>query len=208
MDIKITAKMLNDVGKKIIYNKNKLEEVVPDFQNYYVLKKAEDKWVYGLFMQEGNNQPYLKSDEQFLKESEASKYFFLKQLSRFYFNTIIKSFIQKHPALGIGRPQFDEESLLNSFKSAGIPKEILSKEKDNKMSVSIEEKGDKYIVVYYGNGGKEINSTYPIAKSQALFLAFRKGFLLHLYETRVKDLLRKNGLKDEITDKDINIFIT
>src|SRR5699024_11022061 len=83
-----------------------------------------------------------------------------------------------------------------------------SKEKDNKMSVSIEEKGDKYIVVYYGNGGKEINSTYPIAKSQALFLAFRKGFLLHLYETRVKDLLRKNGLKDEITDKDINIFIT
>src|SRR5699024_5958783 len=124
----------------------------------------------------GNNQPYLKSDEQFLKESEASKYFFLKQLSRFYFNTIIKSFIQKHPALGIGRPQFDEESLLNSFKSAGIPKEILSKEKDNKMKV--------------------------------IFLAFRKGFLLHLYETRVKDLLRKNGLKDEITDKDINIFIT
>src|SRR5699024_6479871 len=113
-----------------------------------------------------------------------------------------------HPALGIGRPLFDEESLLNSFKSAGIPKEILSKEKDNKMSVSIEEKGDKYIVVYYGNGGKEINSNYHITKSQALFLAIRKVFLLHLYETRVKDLLRKNGLKDEITDKDINIFIT
>ncbi|WZY01307.1 hypothetical protein NSQ26_04535 [Bacillus sp. FSL W7-1360] len=59
MEFKLVADLLNSAGVKTSYTIDRLEEVPFPYENYVLLKKDGDKWVYGFFVQERTNNPYM-----------------------------------------------------------------------------------------------------------------------------------------------------
>ncbi|PTY82162.1 hypothetical protein B5V90_20520, partial [Heyndrickxia sporothermodurans] len=125
MDIQQASRLLNVAGKQTSYQNNCIKEKVDLYENYYQLEKDRDKWKYGLFMVERQNNPYFKVQKEFDKETEGAKYFFLDRLSSFYFSTKIKPFMNSHSELDIGGSNFDENKLYKAMSILSIPSSLL-----------------------------------------------------------------------------------
>ncbi|WZY01305.1 hypothetical protein NSQ26_04525 [Bacillus sp. FSL W7-1360] len=202
------AQLLNAVGRKTVCHGRKLEQVVEPYESYYLLKEEEGKWIYGLFIQEKTNKPYLTDIETLATEEEGSKFFLLKQLSRHYFDTVIKTFLSRKD-LYIYDDTFDIPRLRYALSVAGVPKDLFYVDrKPSHCAIVLETNGNHYIISFYGQNGKKVSSSLPLELREALFFVFQKVVKLYLFETEVLALLKKENINVMFSDEDVNCFLS
>jgi hypothetical protein len=210
MNISIAAKIMNKAGEQIKIEPEKLVEINPPYENYHYLKKVGEEWEFGLLLVERQEVPSEKVIKLFKSEEEAAMYFLMNRLSAFYFDKRIRPFMMKHEGFDIGGPEFNERKFHEAIYLVGIPPTLISfNETISKANrIIVEAEDEKFIVKYRGEDGKTISSTLPVSKKRALFFAFKKLFLFHLFNKEVKDLLIEHGEGNDITDEDISVFLT
>ncbi|MGM0751801.1 MAG: hypothetical protein ACQET6_07685 [Bacillota bacterium] len=212
MNISIAAKIMNKAGKQITIEPDKLVEINPPYENYHYLKKVREEWEFGLLLVERQEIPNEKVIKLFKSEKEAAVYFLMNRLSAFYFAKRIRPFMMKQEGFDIGGPEFNERKFHEAIYLVGIPPTLFSLNetisKANRIIVEVEGEDEKFIVKYRGEDGKTISSTLPVSKKRALFFAFKKLFLFHLFNKEIKDLLLEHGEGNDITDEDISVFLT
>ena len=212
MKIKHAAELLEKAGIKVSYSIDFIKEEVPPFTNYYQLEKR-DTWEYGLFICERENHPYIRNIYKFDSEDRGVKYFFLDRLSSYYFTNRIQPFIAQHNELDIGGTGFSEERLVKALNLLNIPSSYLY-DKNNKnhtnttMSISIEQTPDMlYQLSLRGKNGVILQSIPSMSRQRALFMVFKKIYLLFIYDTTVRKTLQNSGLLSEFTEEDIKYFL-
>jgi hypothetical protein len=210
MNICIAAKIMNKVGKQVTIEFDKLVEVNPPYENYHYLRKVGGEWEFRLMLVERQEVPYVKVIKLFKTEEKVAMYFLMNRLSAFYFDKRIRPFMMKHEGFDIGGPEFNERNFHEAIHLIGIPPTLFSLNgtivKTNR--IIVEEEDGTFIVKVRGEDGKTISSTLPVSKKRALFFAFKKLFLFHLFNKEVKDLLIEHGEGNDITDEDISVFLT
>lgn len=208
MKIKDVTELLNAVGVKVSYNNNIIKEDVPPYTNYYQLEK-KDSWEYGLFICELENQPYVKNIYNFDSEDEGAKYFFLDRLSSYYFTNRIQPFIAQYKEFNIGGTNFSEDKLIKALNMLSIPSSYVYDKKNNvTMSISIEQTSDTlYKLSVIGKNGAVLQSVPPMSRQRALFMAFKKVYLLYIYDTMVSETLRNFSLLNEFKEEDVRYFL-
>ena len=205
---------MNNLGIVTTCNDDFLKEIKPPYENYYKLEKSNNTWLFGLFMVEKQNNPYLKEIKKFDSETEGAKYFLLNRLSAYYFSERVRQFIMRYDELDIGGATFNASKLNRAMSLIGIPSSTLvigkleNKRLDNRIIKLTEEDEASFIVSFIDSNGKVIQSTIPLDYQRALFIVFKKVYLLYLFEREVSGLLDKKGLKKDISDKDISIFLS
>lgn len=211
MDIGQVSRLLNHVGKLTTYQDNCIKEDAPPYENYYMLEKSGEKWEYGLFTLERENNPYLRKIKEFNTEAEGAKYFLLDRLSSYYYSERVGPFIMDHTELDIGGQNFDENKLVKALSLVGIPSSlyVIDKSQIKGRAIMLTQKDDtNSIVSFIDSIGNTVQSTVPINNQRALLVAFRKVFMLYLFETEVNQLLEAENITNVFTDKDINIFLS
>ncbi|MFB6498289.1 hypothetical protein [Bacillus haynesii] len=211
MNINQALKILNKLGKSTTLEDSCIKENVAPYENFYKLKKDKDKWVYGLFMVERQNNPYLEITKEFDNEVEGAKHFFLDRLSSFYFLEKFQLFVMEHEELDIGGPTFDQSKLFQAMSILGIPASLFalgqSQVKNRAIMLEIEDEASS-IVSFVNNKGNVIQSTVAIQNQRALFIAFKKVYLLYQFENEVKNLLEAEGIANNFSEGDINTFLS
>ncbi len=212
MNICQVSKLLCKVGKSTECKNNYIKELVPPQDNYYCLEKVDGLWRYGLIMMENQNNPYMKQIKEFKTETEGAKYFFCDRLSAFYFSERIRPFMLKHGELDIGGPSFDENGLGKVMSMLGISSSLFHRDprrycKHRAIQLS---SGDdtNYVVSFIDRKGNRVHSTIPINYQRAIFLTFKKVYMLYLFEQKVSNMLEMEGLGDDFSEEDINTFLS
>lgn len=210
LNMKEASQLLNAAGKKTILQSNVLREDAPPYENFYQVEEVDGKWVFGVFKIERENNPYLSKEKVFDTEEQAAVHFFLHRLSFLYFEQYVKPFMKKNENLDIGGPDFSKNELIQALNSLNIPRELLVTKHDQikGKSVFLDEKDPAEAVVSILNGnGNVLHSTIPIPYQTALFMTFKKTYMLYLYETKVKELLKKEQVTAPISDEQMLVFL-
>jgi len=210
VNINQAHKILNKLGKSTTLEDSCIKENVAPYENFYILKNDKDKWVYGLFMVERQNNPYLEITKEFYNEVEGAKHFFLDRLSSFYFLEKFQLFVMEHEELDIGGPTFDQSKLFQAMSILGIPASLFalgqSQVKNRAIMLEMEDEASS-IVSFVNNKGNVIQSTVAIQNQRALFIAFKKVYLLYQFENKVKNLLETEGIANNFSEGDISTFL-
>lgn len=211
MDILQVSKILNKIGISTVSDIDYLEEKKNGpHENYYKFqKKTEDTWVYGIFMVEKQNKPHLEVIKEFNTESEGVKYYFLKRLASYYFSEKVSTFKMEHSELDIGGITFNEEKFFKAMHMLGIPLYLIKigRVSAGNRAINISKVDDTNSVVSFVNSeGDLVHSSLPLSHHRALSFAFRKVYLLYIYEQEVSNILEEEGIV--LSDDDINIFLT
>ncbi|MFK3961942.1 hypothetical protein [Pseudalkalibacillus hwajinpoensis] len=213
MNIKQVSMFMNKLGVLTTCENNVLQEIKQPYENYYKLEEDNNTWLYGLFMVENQNNPYLKEIKKFDSETDGAKHFLLSRLSSYYFSKRVRQFMMENDELDIGGPPFDENKLYKAMASSGIPASTIllgqfDKTVINNRVIKLTEKDENdFVVSFINSNGKVVHSTLPIHYQRAYFMVFKKAYLLHLFEQEVSDLLEKENLRKDISDRDISIFL-
>ncbi|MDG5472084.1 hypothetical protein P6709_10000 [Jeotgalibacillus sp. ET6] len=209
MNMEQAAELLRHEGIPIINNNNCIQEEVLPHSNYSQLKLNKDKWLYGVWMIERENNPYLDVEEEFNSEDEGAKYFFIDLLSSHYFSKYVEEFMMNHPEFGIGRDTFDERGLLTAMSLLSIPSSYLIKDKNEakNRAILLDRDDDTTVISLVNPSGQIAKSSLPIKNHRALFFAFKGIYKLYLFEKKVSPLLEPYNLRNEFSDEDIFSFI-
>ncbi|MBM7605182.1 hypothetical protein JOC75_003205 [Metabacillus crassostreae] len=210
MNIIQVAKLLNRVGKLVETKDGYLKEKEFYSENYYQLSEVDGVWEFGLVMIERTNNPKMRKLKEFSTETEGAKYFFLDRLSSFFFSEKVRPFMMAHDELDIGGSNFDIDMLFKTMSLLSIPSSLLikAKQKVKQRSIQLERVDEtNYIVSFIGEKGEIIHSTIPINDHRALFIAFKKVYMLHLYEQEVTKLLEDEEIINDFSENDINLFL-
>ncbi|WP_226668930.1 hypothetical protein [Metabacillus litoralis] len=210
MNIIQVAKLLNRVGKLVEIKDGYLKENEFYSENYYQLKEVDGVWKFGLVMIERTYNPIIRKEKEFSTETEGAKYFFLDRLSSFFFLEKVRPFMMEHDELDIGGANFDIDMLFKTMSLLSIPSTLLiiAKQKVKQRSIQLERVDEtNYIVSFIGEKGDNIHSTIPINYHRALFIAFKKVYMLHLFEEEVIKLLEDEEIINDFSENDISIFL-
>ena len=213
MKLREASTLMKRLGLRTLCKDNVLQELKSPYENYYKLKGCNNTWQYGLFMVENQSYPFLKEIKKFNTEAEGAKYFVFHRLSSYYFSERVRPFIMSHPELDIGGPLFDIKKLNKAMSVIGIPSSIVSirgfKEHrlDRKMIELRKNDDEAFVVSFINSNGGVIQSTIPLHYQRALFIVFKKAYLLHLFEGEVSQLLEKENLRKKFSDRDISSFL-
>ncbi|MGG1686648.1 hypothetical protein [Pseudalkalibacillus sp. NRS-1564] len=214
MKLRQASTLMNRPGLHTLCKDDVLQERKSPYENYYKLTRCNNTWQYGLFVVENQNNPFFKEMQKFHSEAEGAKYFLFHRLSSYYFSERIRPFMISHSELDIGGPFFDLKKLKKAMSLIGIPPSIVSvgKVKELRLErkrIALIKKDDGTFIVSFMNGnGEVIQSTMPVDYKRALFIIFKKVYLLHLFEREVSEWLEKENLRKYVSDRDISIFLS
>ncbi|MCD2368031.1 hypothetical protein ACWTIN_17155 [Bacillus paralicheniformis] len=134
----------------------------------------------------------------------------MDSLSTFYFLEKFQRFVMEHEELDIGGPTFDQSKLFKAMSILGIPASLfaLGQSQVRNRAIMLEMKDETSSIVSFVNDkGNVIQSTLAIRNQRALFIAFKKIYLLYQFENEVKNLLEAEGIANYFSEGDINTFL-
>lgn len=116
----------------------------------------------------------------------------------------------EHEELDIGGPTFDQGKLFKAMSILGIPASLfaLVQSQVRNRAIMLEKEDETSSIVSFVNDkGNVIQSTVAIQNQRALFIAFKKVYLLYQFENEVKNLLETEGIANNFSEGDINTFL-
>src|SRR5690625_2431743 len=163
MNIKQVARLLNDIDRPMIITQTTLEPDVDYGVNYYMLKinNATGKWEFLFMQRERQSEGGENLIQSFDDEAEAIKYYYLFQLSSYFFNECIQPFELKNKDINIGWPNFNLENLKEALKRLGIDPSYYSldgKVKEHSMLFEKVNKEERKIY-FIGQNKKVVNAS-------------------------------------------------
>ncbi|SDZ50632.1 hypothetical protein SAMN05421736_11536 [Evansella caseinilytica] len=200
MDINQLIKICNELGIKIVVSNGIVREDKGYYENYHQVEKKGDNWYYSIMNFEGRQEPELKDIKEFIDEKEAIKYYFIKILYQFYFETIFPS---NNPVFEINTI----EGLKSYFKKLGIIEDYYSLNVIKPQSVLAEFIDNKIVVSYIDEKNQKKFATIPLNLEDGIFEMFKLTYSLHLFKKVEKEFLQRKILTEKFNDNDIELFI-
>src|SRR5690625_5044840 len=104
MNIKQVARLLNDIGVETVVTDTSLRPEIDYGVNYYMLKLNDEtgKWEFIYVPHERRSFGGEEIEKSFNDEAGASKYYYLRQLSSYYYSKYIQPFELKNKDINFG----------------------------------------------------------------------------------------------------------
>src|SRR5690625_1131464 len=212
MNIKQVARLLNDIGVETVAADESLGPDVGYGVNYYklMLNKSNNKWELLYVPHERRSSGGEEIRKTFEDEASASKYYYLHQLSSYYFFKYIQPFKLKNKELNIGRPSLKLESLKEAFRRLNMDTSYYSfGGKISGHSIFLEKISNEESKVYFlGRKGKEVNASTVLENWLAYLNMYQSVYYLYLFDQHYADLVKNKEIGHIFTDGDYKTVLT
>lgn len=202
MDIKQVADMLIEEGKKITYRNNMIKEYISYPSNYLQLEKKGEEWFLCEVIHERKTIPDVECLGKFSKESIASKYFLLNQLSSFYhLQYIFPS--EDHTTFSKVREKNSIKDLEKSMNLIKIPSKYISYNKLQNNSIYMHKfDGGWHNSFIDSQGNLVATSAVPVSEGECIIRTFRKVYQLFLLDKFTEKNLQKGKMETEFNNNE------
>src|SRR5690625_1085352 len=211
MNIKQVARLLNDIGVETIATDTSLIPEIDYGVNYYMLKLNNEtgKWEFFFMQRERQNSGGENLIKSFGDKAEAIKYYYLHQLSTYFFFKYIQPFELKNKDINMGWPSFNLENLKEAFKRLDMDPSYYSLDgKVKEHSMFLETINNEESKVYFmGTNGKEVDATLVIENWEAYSYMYQSVYSLYLFDKHCADLIKNKKIGDIFTDEDYNVIL-
>jgi len=195
MNIKQVARLLNDIGVETVATDTSLRPKIDYGVNYYMLKLNNEtgKWEFIYVPHERRSFGGEEIRKIFDDEASASKYYYLHELSSYYFFKYIQPFKLKNKELNIGRPSLKLENLKEAFRRLNMDTSYYSfGGKISGHSIFLEKiSNEESKVCFLGRKGKEVNASTVLENWLAYLNMYQSVYYLYLFDQHYADLVKK-----------------
>src|SRR5690625_4708258 len=186
MNIKQVARLLNDIGVETVATDTSLGPNIGYGVNYYMLKLNNEtgKWKFFFMQRERQNSGGENLIKSFGDKAEAIKYYYLHQLSTYFFFKYIQPFELKNKDINMGWPSFNLENLKEALKRLDVDPSYYSLNgKVKEHSMLLEKVNKEESKVYFmGKSGKEVLATLVLENWQAYSNMYKSVYFLYLLD--------------------------
>ncbi|MEK5521411.1 hypothetical protein [Heyndrickxia sp. FSL W8-0423] len=208
MNIEQVSNLLNEDGIVTINTKNSLEEFRNQDENYYKLEFNGHLWEFMFVACEKNSDGNKKVLKVFSYEASASKYYYLFELSKHYFNKYIFPFESKNKDINIGEIDCEIGNLKEAFNRLNIDDNYFSFDgvkKEHSIFLNIINNKESN-VKFIGENNKEIFETPVMDNWLTFYSMYKFVYYLYLLDKKSNLLQKEKGINCEFTDQDYNVF--
>src|SRR5690625_3960651 len=206
MNIKQVARLLNDIGVETVATDTSLGPDVDYGVNYYMLKLNNEtgKWEFLFMQRERQNSGDQHLIKNFDDKAEVIKYYYLFQLSSFFFNECVQTFELKNKDINIGWPNFNLENLREALKRLDIDPSYYSLDgKVKEHSMLLEKVNKEESKLYFiGQNKKVVNASLAQENWQIYSAMYQRVYFLYLLDQHYADLIKNNEIGHIFTDED------
>src|SRR5690625_5478768 len=211
MNIKQVARLLNDIGVETIATDTSLIPEIDYGVNYYMLKLNNEtgKWEFFFMQRERQNSGGENLIKSFGDKAEAIKYYYLHQLSTYFFFKYIQPFELKNKDINMGWPSFNLENLKEAFKRLDMDPSYYSLDgKIKEHSILFEKVNKEESKLYYiGQNKKVVNASLAQENWLIYSAMYQRVYYLYLLDQHYADLIRNKEVDHIFTDEDYKILI-
>src|SRR5690625_3357016 len=186
MNIKQVARLLHDIDRPMIITQTTLEPDVDYGVNYYMLKINNEtgKWEFFFMQRERQNSGGENLIKSFGDKAEAIKYYYLHQLSTYFFFKYIQPFELENKDINMGWPSFNLENLKEAFKRLNMDLSYYSLDgKVKEHSMLLEKVNKEESKVYFmGKSKKVVNASLAQENWQIYSAMYKSVYFLYLLD--------------------------
>jgi hypothetical protein len=212
MNLLHTQKILKRFKIETIAEKDTLKIPAHENDNYPMITKKNNKWLFGIFVRERENNPYLQVEQEFDSESEVTKFFFIYLVSTAYLNKILSQEYRADFGVDIYFDEFDVIKFREMMKSKEIPQTLFLMKKSEisqkRAILLFEEPKGQLNEAFVGENGSILKSDKIIVSKIDYFDTYKKVFKLSYFEKEIAPVLKEESIYDEFTDEDVYKFIS
>ncbi|AAK79987.1 hypothetical protein BJV85_001849 [Clostridium acetobutylicum] len=209
MNINQVARLLNKVNIKTISGENFIEEYHEQGENYYKVEKKDREWFFSFVKGERKTEEEEEIKETFDNEQDASKYYYLIELSKRYHNKYIYKFQMNNEDINIGEYECSLNNLKGAFERIGV-KDIYYNFNNfiKEHSICLEKiDNETSRVKFIGNYNKVIIQTLKLENWLAYYTMYRRVYALFLLDKHCELLIKAGEIDKTFTDEEYSIFI-
>jgi|SRR5690625_362474 len=212
MNIKQVARLLKDIGVETVATDTSLRPEIDYGVNYYMLKLNDEtgKWEFIYVPHERRSFGGEEIEKSFNDEVGASKYYYLRQLSSYYYFKYIQPFELKNKDINFSMPDSTLKELKEAFRRLNINTSYYSfdgKVKERGMFLeTINNEESK--VYFFGRKGKEVNASLILENWLAYSYMYRSVYYLYLLDQHYADLIKNKEIGHIFTDEDYKTVLT
>jgi len=196
----------------MIITQTTLEPDVDYGVNYYMLKLNNEtgKWEFFFMQRERQNSGGENLIKSFDDKAEAIKYYYLFQLSSYFFNECVHPFELKNKDINIGWPNFNLENLREALKRLDIDPSYYSLDgKVKEHSMLLEKVNKEESKLYFiGQNKKVVNAALAQENWQIYSAMYQRVYFLYLLDQHYADLIKNNEIGHIFTDEDYKTVLT
>src|SRR5690625_458580 len=179
MNLKQVVRLLNDIGVETVATDTSLRPEIDYDVNYYKLmfNNGNNKWEFFFMQRERQNSGGENLIKSFGDKAEAIKYYYLHQLSTYFFFKYIQPFELKNKDINMGWPSFNLENLKEALKRLDVDPSYYSLNgKVKEHSMLLEKVNKEESKVYFmGKSGKEVLATLVLENWQAYSNMYKRS---------------------------------
>lgn len=145
MEMQDVVTLLGRAGKKVCIKEGRLEVGAPPYENVKVLDIEGNEYVYGTFVQEKENNPYIEVRKRFKTSEDGYKYFFLRELADLYVKNYLDRIRKQSQELDIEGTSISLSKLEKAL-AVGVPINLfLVNKQPQHRAIVMSKQGDDYV---------------------------------------------------------------
>src|SRR5690625_2891660 len=212
MNLKQVVRLLNDIGVETVATDTSLRPEIDYDVNYYKLmfNNGNNKWEFFFMQRERQNSGGENLIKSFGDKAEAIKYYYLHQLSTYFFFKYIQPFELKNKDINMGWPSFNLENLKEAFKRLDMDPSYYSLDgKVKEHSMLFEKVNKEESKLYFiGQNKKVVNASLAQENWQIYSAMYQRVYFLYLLDQHYADLIKNNEIGHIFTDEDYKTVLT
>jgi len=212
MNIKQVTRLLNDIGVETVATDTSFGPDVDYGVNYYMLKLNNEtgKWEFIYVPHERRSFGGEEIEKSFNDEAGASKYYYLRQLSSYYYSKYIQPFELKNKDINFGMPGSTLKELKEAFRRLNINTSYYSFDgKVKERSMFLETINNEESKVYFmGKDGAIINTSLVLEDWEAYDYMYQSVYSLYLFDKHYANLIKNKEIGHIFTDGDYKTVLT
>src|SRR5690625_4044701 len=198
MNLKQVVRLLNDIGVETVATDTSLRPEIDYDVNYYKLmfNNGNNKWEFFFMQRERQNSGGENLIKSFGDKAEAIKYYYLHQLSTYFFFKYIQPFELKNKDINMGWPSFNLENLKEAFKRLDMDPSYYSLDgKVKEHSMLFEKVNKEESKLYFiGQNKKVVNASLAQENWQIYSAMYQRVYFLYLLDQHYADLIKNNEI--------------
>ncbi|MFS0820217.1 hypothetical protein [Bacillus sp. 1P02SD] len=188
------------VGIEVSFDNHILKEVKSPYVNYAQLEFG-NTIEYSEMNFEGRPGPEKEGIVTFNNEANATKYFLINLLKKFYFNDIFPGDNPVHDFSNINE-------LISYFQKLGVPNSLYTFNTKNPQTIYSEiDTNNNMLISYMNRNNQKSFTTMPLSIDRGIFVMYRLTYSLHLIKELEQKLIQQGLLHEKFDDEDIELFI-
>src|SRR5690625_5209678 len=212
MNIKQVARLLKDIGVETVATDTSLRPEIDYGVNYYMLKLNDEtgKWEFIYVPHERISFGGEEIEKSFNDEAGASKYYYLRQLSTYYYFKYIQPFELKNKDINFSMPDSTLKELKEYCRRLNINTSYYSFDgKVKERGMFLETINNEESKVYFmGKDGAIVNTSLVLENWEAYDYMYQSVYSLYLFDKHYENLIKNKEICHIFTDGNYKTVLT